>query len=87
MHRGRLFETINLTELLLIERMEIKIRAKLDHATDSLLMHAYSDVAVPWLLNIFENTILTQIENSLREYQDQAVTTWRRACAAPAAAP
>jgi hypothetical protein len=49
--RGRqLFETINLTELLLIERMEIKIRAELDHATDSLLMHAYSDVAVPWLL-------------------------------------
>lgn len=74
--RGRqLFETINLTELLLIERMEIKIRAELDHATDSLLMHAYSDVAVPWLLKIFENTILTQIAESLREYQDHLATS------------
>jgi hypothetical protein len=50
--------------------MEIKIHAELDHATDSLLMHAYSDVAVPWVLKIFENTILTQIEDSVREYQD-----------------
>ena len=67
---GHLYETINISELLLIERMEIKIHAELDHATDSLLMHAYSDVAVPWVLKIFENTILTQIEDSVREYQD-----------------
>jgi hypothetical protein len=66
----RLFETINLSELLLIERMEIKIGAEIDHATDSLLMHAYSDVVVPWLLQIFEKTILMQIEDSFREYQD-----------------
>lgn len=72
---GLLYETINITELLLIERMEIRIRAELDPATDSLLMHAYSDVPVPWVLKIFENTILTQIEDSIREYQDHLATS------------
>ncbi len=55
--------------------MEIRIRAQLDHATDSLLMHAYSDVTVPWLFKIFENTILTQIEDSVREYGGGAVSS------------
>jgi len=65
-----LFETINLSELLLIDSMEIKIRAELDQATDSLLMHAYSEMVVPWLLQIFTSTIMGQIEDSVREYQD-----------------
>ena len=65
-----LSETINLSELLLIDNMEIKIRAEIDQATESLLMHAYSDVVVPWLLQMFASTIMGQIEDSVREYQD-----------------
>jgi len=65
-----LYETVNLSELLLIDGMEIKIRAEIDRATDSLLMHAYGDLTVPWILQVFASTIETQIEDSLREYQN-----------------
>jgi hypothetical protein len=63
-------ETVDLSDVLLIDKMSIKVRAEIDQATESLLMHAYSDIEVPWFLQVFEGTILSQIEHSLREYQD-----------------
>lgn len=63
-------ETVDLADVILIDKMSIKIRAEIDQATQSLLMHAYSDIEVPWFLQVFEGTIMSQIEHSLREYQD-----------------
>ena len=63
-------ETVDLSDVLLIDRMQISVRAELDRATESLLLHAHSDLEVPWFLKVFESTILGQVEDSLREYQD-----------------
>jgi hypothetical protein len=52
-------ETVELTDVLLIDTMNIKIRAEIDQATESLLMHAHSDIEVPWFLQVFESTIVS----------------------------
>jgi hypothetical protein len=51
-------ETVDLSDVLLIDKMSIKVRAEIDQVTESLLMHAYSDIEVPWFLQVFEGTIL-----------------------------
>ena len=63
-------ETVDLSDVVLVDRMQISVRAELDRATDSLLMHAHSDLEVPWFLKVLESTIVGQVEDSLREYQD-----------------
>jgi len=63
-------ETVDLSDVLVIDRLQISVRAELDRATESLLMHARSDLEVPWFLKVLESTIVGQVEDSLREYQD-----------------
>ena len=69
--RGQVLEeTVHLGELLVVDRMTLFIRAEIDNATNSLVLRVQSDLQVPWILHLLERTILSEIEGSLREYQD-----------------
>jgi hypothetical protein len=63
-------ESVVLTDVILIERMEINMRATIDRANRWITLIASTELSVPWFLKPFENTILVEIEGSFEEYQN-----------------
>ena len=69
-------ETLVLNELLLVDTMRIDMNATLHSAAPSAAPSAKNrvafvsstELAVPWFLRLFENSVKQQLEASLREY-------------------
>lgn len=72
-HGDALEETVAVSELLLIDRMQISIRFEIDRITRTLRMLARSDFNVPWFLHVFEKSIVREIEQSVAEYHELLV--------------
>jgi hypothetical protein len=63
-------ETVRLSDVVLIQTLQINIRAEIDRRTHTLRMLAHSDLAVPWFLQMFEAKIVREMEQSLAEYHE-----------------
>ena len=63
-------ESVVLTDVILVERMQINMRATIDRANRWITLLASTELSVPWFLKPFENTILAEIEGSFEEYQN-----------------
>jgi hypothetical protein len=65
-------ETLVLNELLLVDTLQIDMNATL-HSDAQRVAHrvafvSSTELAVPWFLRLFENSVKQQLEASLREY-------------------
>ena len=63
-------ESVVLTDVILVERMQINMRATIDRENRWITLLASTELSVPWFLKPFENTILAEIEGSFEEYQN-----------------
>jgi hypothetical protein len=65
-----LHEKVPLSELLLVDSMSIHLHASINKKDRVLEFLGETDLRVPCLLRMFESTITSQIEDSLREYHE-----------------
>ena len=61
-------ETLVLGDLVLINSLQIDMRATLHNDNRTVVFVSATEFPVPWFLKLFENTIRLQLEASLREY-------------------
>ena len=61
-------ETVLVSDIILIESLSIRVHATINNKKRVLELLAETDLSVPWFLKMIEPTIISQLEDSLREY-------------------
>jgi hypothetical protein len=61
-------ETVLMSDIILIESLSIHVHATINNKKQVLEFLAETDLSVPWFLKMIEPTIISQLEDSLREY-------------------
>ena len=61
-------ETVLVSDIILIESLSIRVHATINNKKRVLEFLAETDLSVPWFLKMIEPTIISQLEDSLREY-------------------
>ena len=61
-------ETVLVSDIILIESLSIRVHARINNKKQVLEFLAETDLRVPWFLKMIESTIISQLEDSLREY-------------------
>jgi hypothetical protein len=63
-------EKVLVSDIVLLESLSINVHATINKKARVLEFLGEADLRVPWFLQMIENTVISQLQDSLREYHE-----------------